>query len=199
MFKKLSAPLLTTTLLFGGALFLGNASTTAQATELNNKAITTSANTDVAQENLLLNGSFDQGTKGWNYDEKYYVSIIGERGGNNFLRLTYDPLLPNTAKSVYQEVDNLEPNTLYKLQFKARGRNLRIGPAFPTAILYTGLSSAEDSSSVIPDLSPIFLEYSVTAHSDAEGKLAVFIRVSDSHDDYGQFEFDDFVLTKAVE
>ncbi|PQQ25150.1 hypothetical protein C6H64_20130 [Photorhabdus luminescens] len=115
----------------------------------------------------LINGSFDEGYKGWIIPFPETVKILSENG-INFLRIH------PKSDAIFQIIEGLEPNTKYKLTGKARISPTIgvIDDGFPAIF---GLHNDTFNHNTFVVDSTEFITGSVTLSTDAEGYLRVFL------------------------
>jgi hypothetical protein len=124
-----------------------------------------------ARENLIINGSFENGLMGWNNSFPEKLQIMDDQG-NHFLRFTMGK---GAGPVTSQIVTDLKPNSLYTLTWDSRATNTH--PPFPAIDAVVGLRTIDGISVFPTPLSQVFVSQKVQLKSSNTGTLNVFISV----------------------
>lgn len=145
----------------------------------------------LAAENLITNGSFENGLTGWENAYPENLKIV-EGNDGHFLRMTTGTGIgPVTS----QNVTGLKPNTLYTLSGQSRRNN----PDNGTIDAYWGLRSRSgEISTVYVPISNAFVTNQVQLKSSETGELNVFLVASPKDETNVNVDVDNFVLTGFV-
>ncbi|MBS9425833.1 carbohydrate binding domain-containing protein [Photorhabdus caribbeanensis] len=142
----------------------------------------------------LVNGSFDEGYKGWIIPSPETVKILSENG-INFLRIQSG----SVSGYIIQIIEGLEPNTKYKLTGKARVSTPKDQEDYFPAIF--GLQNDTFNHNTFVVDSTDFITGSVTLSTDTEGYLRIFLAKTEMGIDTPPAEvtadFTGFIFEKA--
>ncbi|TNH42203.1 hypothetical protein [Photorhabdus luminescens] len=115
----------------------------------------------------LVNGSFNEGYKGWIIPNPEKIKILSENE-INFLRIQNDP----SFEAVFQIIEGLEPNVKYKLTGKARLSKWKI---YDGSLAIFGLHNDTLGPATFVTDTQYFKTGTVELSADAEGLLRVFL------------------------
>ena len=151
---------------------------------------------NAAEENLVVNGSFDDDLVGWRNATPYESVRIIEENNNKFAR----HFQTDGGYITDQTVTGLEPNGQYRLTADSRCSTY---PGSPSGVkAYFGLRTKEEYMTSAVSKSVFFTTQNVVLKASDEGILNVFFAMEPNGLNptmFGQSDFDNFILKKVSE